>query len=118
VIGRHLKEAGAETPLHFTRYYPAYKLHNPPANVETLERAYEVARKAGILHPHLGNVPGHTYENTYCPNCKARLIQRLGYTILKYEVLANGKCPKCGETIHIAANTSKNELAPSLARAI
>jgi pyruvate formate lyase activating enzyme len=101
VIQRHLKEAGVETPLHFSRYYPAYKFHNPPTKIETLERAYEMARKAGVLYPYLGNVPGHGYEDTYCPNCKEKLIQRLGYTILKYNVSPNKKCLKCGETIHI-----------------
>jgi pyruvate formate lyase activating enzyme len=101
VIQRHLKEAGAETPLHFTRYYPAYKFHNPPTKIETLEMAYEMARNAGVLYPYLGNVPGHRYEDTYCPNCKEKLIKRLGYTILKYNVSSNKRCPKCGETIHI-----------------
>jgi pyruvate formate lyase activating enzyme len=101
VIERHLKEAGAETPLHFTRYYPAYKLHNPPTKIETLELACEMARKAGVLYPYLGNSAGHRYEDTYCPNCKDKLIQRLGYTILKYRVSTNKRCPKCGETINI-----------------
>ena len=101
VIQRHLKEAGAETPLHFTRYYPAYKFCNPPTKIDTLEMAYEMARKAGVLYPYLGNVPGHGYENTYCPKCKEKLIQRLGYTILKYKVSPNKNCPKCGEPVHI-----------------
>jgi pyruvate formate lyase activating enzyme len=49
VIQRHLKEAGAGTPLHFTRYYPAYRFHNPPTRVETLEMAYKMARKEGFF---------------------------------------------------------------------
>jgi pyruvate formate lyase activating enzyme len=101
MIQRHLKEAGAETPLHFTRYFPAYKFHNPPTKVETLKRAYQMARKAGVLYPYLGNVPAHRCEDTYCPNCGEKLIQRFGYTILAYRVTSNKKCPKCGETIPI-----------------
>lgn len=108
VVERHLKEAGAETPLHFTRYYPAYKLQNPPTKVETLEQAYEIARKAGVLYPYLGNVPGHRYESTYCPNCKEKLIQRLGNKILKYKVQRSKSCPKCGKIIPITGKYAKD----------
>jgi pyruvate formate lyase activating enzyme len=101
VVERHLKEAGAETPLHFTRYYPAYKFNNPPTKVEILVRAYEMARRAGVLYPYLGNVHGHRYENTYCPNCKEKLIQRLGYKVITYKVTSDKKCPKCDRPIPI-----------------
>jgi pyruvate formate lyase activating enzyme len=101
VIERHLRDAGAETPLHFTRYYPAYKFRNPPTEVETLEKAYEMARKDGVLYPYLGNVRGHRYENTYCPNCEEQLIQRLGHTITKYTVTSAIRCPKCSQPIPI-----------------
>jgi len=101
VIGRHLREAGPETPLHFTRYYPAYSFHNPPTRVETLERAYEMAREAGVLYPYLGNVHGHKYENTHCPNCGESLIRRLGYTIYRYKITEDKKCPKCHQAIPI-----------------
>jgi len=101
VIEKHLKEVGPETPLHFTKYYPAYKFYNPPTKVETLEIAYEMAKKAGVLYPYLGNVRGHGYENTYCPNCEEPLIKRLGYTITQYKISNNKKCPKCGQPIPI-----------------
>jgi len=101
VMERHLKEAGTYTPLHFTRYYPAYKFSNPPTKVETLERAYEMARKAGVLYPYLGNVQGHKYENTYCPNCGENLVKRLGYTIVQYKITDDKKCPKCRQPIPI-----------------
>jgi len=101
VIERHLKEAGPETPLHFTRYYPAYKFHNPSTKVETLEKAHETARSAGVLYPYLGNVLGHGYENTYCPSCGEQLIKRFGYRIVRYKVTDDKRCPKCGEPIPI-----------------
>ncbi|MEM3728390.1 MAG: AmmeMemoRadiSam system radical SAM enzyme [Candidatus Bathyarchaeia archaeon] len=101
VIEKHLKYVGPETPLHFTRYFPAYKFYNPPTKVETLERAYEMARKAGVLYPYIGNVAGHRYENTYCPNCGETLIKRYGYYVLKYAVTEDKKCPTCGTIIPI-----------------
>ncbi|MCS7114554.1 MAG: AmmeMemoRadiSam system radical SAM enzyme [Nitrososphaerota archaeon] len=101
IIQKHLENAGPETPLHFTRYFPAYKFHNPPTKVEVLEKAYEMAKKAGVLYPYLGNVSGHRYENTYCPNCGAKLIKRYGYYILKYAITSKKKCPNCGIDIPI-----------------
>ena len=98
-IEKHLKEVGAETPLHFTRYFPAYKFNNPPTKVDTLEKAYDMAKKAGVLYPYIGNVSGHKYENTYCPNCGEKLVQRYGYYVLQYRVTKEKKCPKC--TTHI-----------------
>ena len=101
VAERHLKEAGEDTPLHFTRYYPAYKFHNPATTIGTLENAYEMATKYGVLYPYLGNVRGHKYENTYCPNCGKRLIQRLDYAVIKYSVTSGKRCPKCGQLVPI-----------------
>ncbi len=101
VVERHLQEAGPDTPIHFTRYYPAYKFTNPPTKIETLEKAYEIAKKAGIQYPYIGNVSGHPYENTYCPNCGVVLIRRLGYRILEYHVTEDSRCFRCHEEIPI-----------------
>ena len=101
VIERHLKAVGTETPLHFTRYFPAYKFNNPPTRVEVLERAYEMAKKEGVLYPYIGNVDGHKYENTYCPNCGEKLVKRYGYYVLKYGIAEDKKCSRCGTQISI-----------------
>ncbi len=107
VIHRHLKEVGAETPLHFNRYYPACKFDNPPTRIETLENAYNMAKKAGIQYPYIGNVFGHKYESTYCPNCSEILIQRFVYSIRKYNITLDKKCSKCGQPIPIRGNYIK-----------
>jgi len=101
VVEKHLKEVGPETPLHFTRYFPAYKFNNPPTRVETLEKAYEMAKKAGVLYPYIGNVSGHKYENTYCSNCGEKLVRRYGCYVLKYSVTEDKKCPNCETQIPI-----------------
>jgi len=101
IVERHLKEVGPETPLHFTRYYPAYKFENPPTKVEVLETAYKIAKEMGVLYPYLGNVHGHKYEHTYCPNCGEALIKRLGYRIIRYKITEDKRCPKCGYRINI-----------------
>lgn len=107
VVEKHLKEVGPETPLHFTRCFPAYKFNNPPTRVETLEKAYEIAKKAGVLYPYIGNVSGHKYENTYCPNCGEKLVRRYGCYVLKYSITEDKKCPNCGTQIPITGEHVK-----------
>lgn len=107
VIQRHLKEVGPESPLHFTRYYPAYKFSNPPTDIHTLEKAYKMAKNAGVLYPYVGNVLGHKYENTYCPSCNEILIQRFGYNIVSYKITEEKKCPKCGQSVPITGKYVK-----------
>jgi pyruvate formate lyase activating enzyme len=111
VIGKHLNVVGPETPLHFTRYFPAYRFGNPPTKVDVLEKAYEMARKAGVLYPYIGNVLGHKYENTYCSNCGEKLVKRYGYYILKYAITEDKKCPKCGARVPITGKYSGKQKA-------
>lgn len=101
IINRALKDAGPDTPVHFTRYYPAYKFDKPATNLRILEKAYEIAKNAGILYPYIGNVPGHKYEHTYCPNCHEILIKRYGFTIVRYNLKEDNKCPNCKTKINV-----------------
>ncbi len=95
IIEKHLRYAGIATPIHFTRYFPAYKFHAPPPPIEKLEYACERARKEGILYSYIGNVPEHRYENTYCHECGKLLIKRYGSNVLK-NFLNKNECPFCG----------------------
>jgi pyruvate formate lyase activating enzyme len=98
IIEKHLRYVGSETPIHFTRYYPAYKFESPSTPVKKLEYAYKKAKKEGILYPYIGNVPGHEYENTYCHNCGKLLIKRYGSSIIK-NFLKKARCPFCREEL-------------------
>mgnify|MGYP001191899290 FL=1 len=100
VIKNHLKFAGEDTPLHFTRYYPRYKFTNPATRIGLLEEAVKKAQREGIKHVYIGNVPGHRFEHTYCPECGKLLIRRFSYRILDYGI-EDGKCPECGQKIKI-----------------
>lgn len=88
-------------PLHFTRFYPHYKMNKlPPTPVETLEKAQKMAIDAGIKYVYLGNVPGSNGENTKCPECKELLIERDGFHIVNNK-LKKDKCPECGAKIDV-----------------
>ncbi|RLG60614.1 AmmeMemoRadiSam system radical SAM enzyme [Candidatus Geothermarchaeota archaeon] len=104
IIDRHLKDLGPEVPIHFTRYYPAYRFKNPPTKLEVLEKAYKLAKKEGVLYPYIGNVPGHPYENTYCPNCGELLIKRFSYRVIKFNISRENRCPRCGFEINLTGH--------------
>jgi len=93
------KELGTDTPIHFSRFYPLYKLQNlPPTPVSTLEKARAIALSAGLEYVYIGNVPGHEGENTFCPNCHKKIIQRIGFMVGEMH-LNKGKCGYCGKPI-------------------
>ena len=47
----------ADAPLHFSRFFPRYKMqHTPPTPLQTLKAAKQVAEEEGISHVYLGNV--------------------------------------------------------------
>ena len=90
-----LKELGPDYPLHFSRFFPRYKLNRLPATpVKTLELLRNIALKAGIHYVYLGNVPGHDAYNTYCHNCHKTLIKRQGYNIAEFNII-DGMCKFC-----------------------
>lgn len=90
---------GTEVPLHFSRFYPMYKLKNlPPTPIKTLEEAKLIAESEGLKYVYIGNVAGHPGENTYCPSCKKLLIKRIGYEILENNI-NQGNCKFCNRKI-------------------
>ena len=100
ICRRHLEYAGTDVPLHITAYRPAFEYREPPTSLEFLEWAYGAAREAGILFPYLGNVPGHRFESTYCPECDELLLKRSGFT-LERDLTDGYRCPSCGYALPV-----------------
>lgn len=87
---------GKDVPLHFTRFFPAHKLTSLlPTPVSRLEDAHCIAREEGLKYVYIGNVPGHNYNSTFCPNCKKRLLHRTHFSVLENNI-REGKCKFCG----------------------
>jgi pyruvate formate lyase activating enzyme len=94
-IAHFIKDVGAGIPWHVTAFHPTFKMMDRPATpVATLRKAREIGLKAGLRHVYTGNIPGEGGENTTCYACKELLIERLGYSIRRYN-LKDGKCPQC-----------------------
>ncbi len=105
IASRIRKENGENTPWHVTRYYEAYRsrefgLYKGMTPAKILEKAWRIGKEEGLNYVYIGNVPGHPYENTYCPNCGKILIKRYIFDLISYQITPSGSCPKCGKTIY------------------
>lgn len=96
------KKLGPMVPVHFTAFYPTYKLRNLPRTpVGLLENARKAAMGEGLKYVYIGNVwrrGGHPGESTWCHNCNERIIHRTGYRIRENHIKA-GKCEYCDTEI-------------------
>ena len=93
---------GPDTPIHFSRFYPMYKMtHLPITPIDRIVKAREIALQEGLRYVYTGNVPGHEGENTYCPKCGFLLVKRIGFDVVGWKLTEKMTCPKCGEKIAI-----------------
>ncbi len=91
---------GRETPLHFSRFSPQFQMENlPPTPAETLDRAKQIAESEGLKHVYLGNIMRSGAEDTLCPGCGARLVERYGFTVVENRI-RNGRCPDCQTEVY------------------
>jgi len=91
-----------EIPWHATAFRKNYKMTDPDnTSAQTLMRAAEIGKNAGLRHVYAGNLPGEVgdLENTRCHNCRQLLIERYSYLITGYHLTPNGCCPACGTGI-------------------
>jgi len=98
---RYIASVSPDIPWHVTAFHPDYLMTDRGATpVKTLIRAAEIGYEEGLKFVYAGNLPGMVgpYENTYCPNCHALLIERYGFQVRRYRIV-DGKCPDCGEPI-------------------
>lgn len=105
----------ADTPLHFSRFFPTFKLPQlRPTSPESLISAKEAAEKAGLKYVYIGNLPGLHGENTHCPKCGETVVEREGYRVIEMKIETHidmnsdsdaatnnntGSCRFCGEKI-------------------
>ncbi len=91
---------GNDVPIHFSAFHPDFKMtdkNKTPMN--TLLRAYKIAKDAGVNHVYCGNIHHQESDTTYCPNCNEILIARDWYEINKYNLGQDGHCQNCNSKI-------------------
>ncbi len=87
---------GADTPVHLTRSFPNYKLSDlSPTPVQTLMRAYDIAREEGLHFVYIGNHSDSGKEDSFCPGCNGMLIRRSMSGVERYYNGNDGVCPSC-----------------------
>jgi len=97
-IARFLVSVSPDIPWHVTAFHPDYKMGDKDAtSVQALLRGAEIGAREGLRFVYAGNLPGfvRSWENTYCPGCRALLVERIGYRILQNRIGADGRCPDC-----------------------
>ena len=99
MCGWILANVGDEVPLHFSAFHPDFRMTDREATPhETLIRAHEIARAAGLKFAYVGNVHDASRQNTYCPACGNLVIGRDWYALGRYDLRGN-RCGKCDALI-------------------
>ena len=85
-------------PWHVSRFFPAHRMADcAPTPVETLRKARDIGRNAGLQFIYVGNLPGEG-ESTQCPTCGTTVIERSGF-LVKTLRLEEGICPMCESAV-------------------
>jgi len=109
-IANFLVGVGRDIPWHISRFYPHFKYdHEEPTPFSTLQKAYEIGKKAGLRYIYMGNVPQNPSEHTYCYQCNTRLITRSGYFVEENKITEKSTCPKCSAEIDGIGMSSKRQ---------
>ncbi len=93
------ENAGRETPLHLSRYFPVYRRQTPPTPPATILRLREVAGEH-LSYVYTGNMRGDDGgSDTICPSCGTVVIKRSGYSTTVTALSGSGNCTRCGKVI-------------------
>ncbi|HFB98675.1 MAG TPA: AmmeMemoRadiSam system radical SAM enzyme [Bryobacterales bacterium] len=101
-IAEFLAGISPDIPWHVTAFHKDYKMTGPPHTPpETLMRAAEIGRRAGLHYVYAGNLPGALgdLEDTRCHHCGATVVRRRGFWVVENRMKGRDSCPDCGGKI-------------------
>jgi pyruvate formate lyase activating enzyme len=98
-IAQFILSLGPDVPWHISAFYPTYKMLNLPRTpASLLHRAREIGMSAGLRYVYCGNIPGEEGEDTFCSQCGRKVIERVGFRVIKNDVI-KGECLHCHKKI-------------------
>ena len=109
---KFIASVGTDIPWHISAYHDDYNFKNfGRTPFETLKRAYDIGKAAGLKFIYIGNVNAPEQRSTSCPSCGKLLIKRqwFGANV----VMKKGKC-QCGYEINGLFSDADNLKKPKL----
>lgn len=97
-IAEFIASVNKKMPWHISAFHPDYKnldLESTP--LSTLQKAYDIGKKAGLKHIYIGNA-GQP-NPTVCASCGCEVISRTIYDTIKDIRIDTSKCPACNEKL-------------------
>jgi len=95
------KSLARDVPVHFSAFHPDYRLTNVARTSEkTLSKAYDLAKKAGLEFVYLGNIWAGDKDDTCCPACGTKVIDREGFSVRSMN-LKGTRCGSCGASLNL-----------------
>jgi pyruvate formate lyase activating enzyme len=91
-------ELGADTILHLSRYFPNYKMFEPPTSPQMLSLFYDIAKQY-LKYVYIGNLASAEGQNTFCPACNRKVIERNRYMTKITGLTKEGNCKNCNHHI-------------------
>lgn len=104
-LARWLGGLSPDLVLHYSRYFPQYKLDLPPTTPQVMKQSRDIAKKY-LRYVYLGNIELPGSSDTICPHCSNLLIKRSGYRI-KLIGLDGSYCNNCNNHISIVLSESE-----------
>ena len=94
-----IADVSRSIPWHVTAFHADYRMDTAShTSRAALHHAAAIGREAGLQFVYVGNLGrvGDDLENTHCPACGERLIERSGFLLRRYGLTPQGCCPTCG----------------------
>ncbi len=100
LLAEFLASVSCDIPWHVSRFFPRNKFSDhSPTSLGQIKLALEAGKRAGLKYLYAGNFPGDESESTFCPSCEARVIERVGFSVVGTALSEGNCCSSCGEMI-------------------